>query len=60
VGSTLADVDRLLTSLACYLAEGPRAEYSLVGGRWQPVDDPRSVADPLALARAAGCGPAAG
>ncbi|NYJ08435.1 aminotransferase class V-fold PLP-dependent enzyme [Petropleomorpha daqingensis] len=59
VGSTLADVDRLLTALASHLSVGPRAEYALVDDRWQPVDDPRPVADPLALARAAGCGPAA-
>jgi len=59
VGSTFGDVDRLLTALATYLADGALWEYAQVDGRWQPVDDPRPVADPLALARAAGCGPAA-
>jgi len=59
VGSTSADVDRLLTALGSYLSDGAGWEYAQVGGRWQPVDDPRPVADPLALARAAGCGPAA-
>jgi selenocysteine lyase/cysteine desulfurase len=59
VGSTLADVDRLLSALGTYLSDGPRVQYALVGGRWQPVDDPRPAAGPSALARAAGCGPAA-
>jgi selenocysteine lyase/cysteine desulfurase len=58
VGSTLADVERLLSALASYLSEGASWAYEQVAGRWQPVDDPRSI-DPLALARAAGCGPAA-
>jgi selenocysteine lyase/cysteine desulfurase len=59
VGSTLADVDRLLSALGTYLSDGPRVQYASVGGRWQPVDDPRPAAGPSALARAAGCGPAA-
>jgi selenocysteine lyase/cysteine desulfurase len=56
VGSTLADVDRLLLALDAFLAEGPQVGYTKVAGRWQPVDDPR----PLPVAAAgAGCGPAA-
>jgi selenocysteine lyase/cysteine desulfurase len=58
VGSTLGDVERLLSALATYLSEGASWAYEQVAGRWQPVDDPRAI-DPLALARAAGCGPAA-
>jgi selenocysteine lyase/cysteine desulfurase len=63
VGSTAEDVDRLLAGLAAFLADGPRVPYAQVAGRWQPADDPRPLAglagaDPAALARAAGCGPA--
>ncbi|QXG76354.1 aminotransferase class V-fold PLP-dependent enzyme [Modestobacter sp. L9-4] len=62
VGSTLADVDRLVAALDAYLSEGPQADYAQVAGRWQPVDDPRPLAglagaDPAAVARGAGCGP---
>jgi selenocysteine lyase/cysteine desulfurase len=56
VGTTLEDVDRLLSALTRYLTEGPRAEYAQVAGRWQPVDDPRPVAAGAELG--AGCGPA--
>ncbi|MCW2618998.1 MAG: Selenocysteine lyase [Modestobacter sp.] len=64
VGSTLADVERLLTALDEFLSRGPRVAYTRVAGRWQPVDDPRPLpgllgADPAAVARGAGCGPAA-
>ena len=63
VGSTLDDVDRLTGALAEFLARGPRNRYELVAGRWQPVGDPRPLAglgaaDPAAVARGAGCGPA--
>jgi selenocysteine lyase/cysteine desulfurase len=54
VGSTLADVDRLLTALDAFLSAGPQVPYTLVGGRWQPVDDPRPL--PGATDRGAGCG----
>jgi selenocysteine lyase/cysteine desulfurase len=58
VGSTLADVDRLLTALHEYVTTGPQAEYARVGGRFQPVDDPRPpVTDLSAATRAAVCGP---
>jgi hypothetical protein len=64
VGSTLADVDRLLAAVADFLADGPQIPYVQVSGRWQPVDDPRPLAglggaDPAVVARGAGCGPAA-
>jgi selenocysteine lyase/cysteine desulfurase len=60
VGSTLADVDRLLTALEQYVSDGPRVGYAQVAGRWQPADDPRPLAGPdlAAAARGAGCGPA--
>jgi selenocysteine lyase/cysteine desulfurase len=63
VGSTFADVDRLVTAVAEFLQVGPRNRYELVTGRWQPVDDPRPLAglggaDPAVVARGAGCGPA--
>ena len=57
VGSTLADVDRLLAALDAFLTAGPQVAYAQVAGRWQPVDDPRPL--PAASARGAGCGPAA-
>jgi selenocysteine lyase/cysteine desulfurase len=57
VGSTSADVDRLLTALDAFLQAGPRAAYAQVAGRWQPVDDPRAT-DLDAASRGAGCGPA--
>jgi selenocysteine lyase/cysteine desulfurase len=56
VGSTLADVDRLLTALDTFLSAGPRVAYAPVDGRWQPVDDPRPL--PGDAARGAGCAPA--
>jgi selenocysteine lyase/cysteine desulfurase len=64
VGSSFGDVDRLVAAVAAFLSEGPRVRYELVSGRWQPVDDPRPLAglgriDPAAVARGAGCGPAA-
>jgi selenocysteine lyase/cysteine desulfurase len=58
VGSTLADVDRLIAALEQYLTDGPQVAYARVAGRFQPVDDPRPVASDLAAARGAGCGPA--
>jgi selenocysteine lyase/cysteine desulfurase len=61
VGSTLADVDRLLGAVDGFLSAGPRVAYVQVAGRWQPVDDPRPLpgTDPAAATRAAGCGPTA-
>jgi selenocysteine lyase/cysteine desulfurase len=64
VGSSFGDVDRLVAAVAAFLSEGPGVRYELVSGRWQPVDDPRPLAglgriDPAAVARGAGCGPAA-
>jgi selenocysteine lyase/cysteine desulfurase len=55
VGSTTADVDRLLAALDAFRTDGPRVGYAEVAGRWQPVDDPRPL--PAAAAAGAGCGP---
>jgi selenocysteine lyase/cysteine desulfurase len=64
VGSTLADVDRLVDAIAAFRTRGPRLAYELVAGRWQPLEDPRPLAglggaDPAVVTRGAGCGPAA-
>jgi selenocysteine lyase/cysteine desulfurase len=61
VGTTTADVDRLLAGLVAFLADGPAVAYAVVDGRWQPADDPRPLAGlagagPAAVARGAGCG----
>jgi selenocysteine lyase/cysteine desulfurase len=45
VGSSAADVDRLLAALDSLLSEGPAWEYELVDGRYAPVDDPRPLPD---------------
>ena len=65
VGTTTADVDRLLGGLAAYLGSGPSVPYAVVDGRWQPANDPRPLAglagaDLRAVTRGAGCGPAVG
>ena len=57
VGSTLADVERLLTALDVFLSCGPQVRYDRVAGRWQPVDDPRPLL--AAAAAGAGCAPVA-
>lgn len=63
VGTTAADVDRLIAGLAEYVESGPAVPYLLVDGRWQPADDPRPLAGPAgadlpAGARGPGCGAA--
>ena len=45
VGSTSADVDRLLAALRMLLTDGPAWGYELVEGRYAPVDDPRPIPD---------------
>ena len=45
VGSSAADVDRLLEALRTLLADGPAWEYELVEGRYAPVGDPRPIPD---------------
>ncbi|QGN35579.1 aminotransferase class V-fold PLP-dependent enzyme [Microlunatus sp. Gsoil 973] len=41
VGSQASDVDRLLEALRSLITDGPRWEYEIVDGRYQPVGDPR-------------------
>ncbi|GAA2757449.1 aminotransferase class V-fold PLP-dependent enzyme [Actinopolymorpha rutila] len=43
VGSKLADVDRLADAVEDLLVAGPRWEYAVVDGRWEPVGDTRPV-----------------
>lgn len=69
VGTTGEEVDRLVTALRAYLAEGPRARYEVVDGCWTVADDPRPVPQGSGLeglfataaagflADAAACGP---
>lgn len=45
VGSTSADVDRLLAALRTLLTTGAAWTYELVDGRYAPVDDPRPIPD---------------
>lgn len=45
VGSTSADVDRLLKGLQTLLTDGPAWDYELVEGRYAPVGDPRPIPD---------------
>ncbi|AHI00454.1 aminotransferase class V-fold PLP-dependent enzyme [Kutzneria viridogrisea] len=43
LGSTAEHVDRLVGALRRLVAEGPRAAYHQVDGRWVPVDDQRPL-----------------
>ena len=43
LGTTEADVDRLLAAVAALAADGPQWTYEPVEGRPQPVPDPRQV-----------------
>jgi selenocysteine lyase/cysteine desulfurase len=43
LGSTAEHVDRLLTALRQLVTHGPAGEYTLVDGRFAPVDDPREL-----------------
>ena len=45
VGSTSADVDRLVGALRTLLTEGASWTYELVDGRYAPLDDPRPIPD---------------
>jgi selenocysteine lyase/cysteine desulfurase len=45
IGSTIADVDRLLAAIDQLLGTGPRWRYERVDGRYVPVDDPRPLPD---------------
>jgi len=43
LGSTAEHVDRLLTALRNLVTHGPAVGYTLVDGRYAPVDDPREL-----------------
>ncbi|MCB7135156.1 aminotransferase class V-fold PLP-dependent enzyme [Cellulosimicrobium marinum] len=70
VGTTGAEVARLVDAVRAYVEHGPAARYAVVDGCWAVVDDPRPVpagsgleglvatAAAGLLAEAAGCGPA--
>jgi len=64
VGTPGGDVDRLVTALGAYLADGPRASYEIVDGCWAVADDARPLIPVHGLAglaaTAAACGPAVG
>ncbi|MBK5250070.1 MAG: aminotransferase class V-fold PLP-dependent enzyme [Actinomycetales bacterium] len=52
LGTTPEDVDRLVRAVRAYVTEGPRAAYTVVNGRWQPVDDQRELPEAVALLHA--------
>ncbi len=71
VGSTSADVARLVGAVAAFVRGGPGVAYAVVDGRWQPAEDPRELPAPArgaaatrsaatraAATRAAACGAA--
>ncbi|WP_251152584.1 aminotransferase class V-fold PLP-dependent enzyme [Cellulosimicrobium sp. Marseille-Q4280] len=70
VGTSGAEVARLVDAVRAYVEEGPQVRYAVVDGCWTVVDDPRPVpagsgleglfatAAAGFLADAAGCGPA--
>ncbi|WP_380173989.1 aminotransferase class V-fold PLP-dependent enzyme [Kineococcus sp. DHX-1] len=41
VGTTSAEVDRLLTALRRLVTGGPELDYGVVDGHWAPLSDPR-------------------
>jgi selenocysteine lyase/cysteine desulfurase len=45
VGSTIADVDRLVAAIDQLVAAGPAWAYERVDGRHTPIDDPRPLPD---------------
>jgi selenocysteine lyase/cysteine desulfurase len=45
IGSTAADVDRLVDAIGELLRNGPSARYEVRDGRYAPVDDPRGLPD---------------
>jgi selenocysteine lyase/cysteine desulfurase len=58
VGSTSADVDRLVDALDRLLRHGERWTYTVANGRWAPSPDPRPLAPWLDTAAAAAAGSA--
>lgn len=69
VGTTLAEVDRLIHALALWVKEGVHTNYEVVDGCWAVKDDPRPTPDgsglhgliataAAAVGGVAACGPA--
>ncbi|GAB3465020.1 aminotransferase class V-fold PLP-dependent enzyme [Kineococcus endophyticus] len=52
VGTTSAEVDRLLAALRRFVTDGPELDYGVVDGHWAPLSDPRPA--PGSLLAAAG------
>ncbi|OZM80211.1 aminotransferase class V-fold PLP-dependent enzyme [Pseudonocardia sp. MH-G8] len=48
LGTTAADVDRLVDALEWLVTDGPAWTYAVVDGRWSPTPDPRDL-DPLGV-----------
>jgi len=59
LGTTTADVDRLVAALTRFLAVGPQAEYQLTGTGWQPLHDPRPAPSETGLLGLLSTGPTA-
>ncbi|GAB3405153.1 aminotransferase class V-fold PLP-dependent enzyme [Flindersiella endophytica] len=57
VGSTVSDVDRIVTGVRELVSHGPAWTYAIVDGRWSPSPDPRPRPEWLAPGAAS---PAAG
>lgn len=60
-GTSLAEVDRLISALERYVTDGPAVRYVVEEGCWQVADDHRplpTIVHALAGTAAAGCGPA--
>lgn len=51
VGSTIADVDRLIAAIDELIAAGPSWAYERVDGRYAPIEDPRPLPDFAGAAR---------
>ncbi|WP_154792775.1 aminotransferase class V-fold PLP-dependent enzyme [Occultella kanbiaonis] len=52
LGTTEEDVDRLVRGVSEFVGTGPRSDYEVVGGRWQPRDDQRELPEAIALLQA--------
>ncbi|MEU6136482.1 aminotransferase class V-fold PLP-dependent enzyme [Nocardioides sp. NPDC047086] len=53
IGTSFADVDRLVAGVRSLLADDVRGDYVLVDGAWTLADDPRPLVGPAGLTRLA-------
>jgi selenocysteine lyase/cysteine desulfurase len=53
IGTSLADVDRLVAGVRALLAGDVRGDYVLVDGAWTLAEDPRPLVGPVGLTRLA-------